>query len=82
VSSDRLDNMHGAELEANMANSDLDHIDAVLAMMIIAERDRRPFTPVEQVTVDAIVTCAAQEGVMAVVAARELMARFLKERDS
>jgi hypothetical protein len=75
-----FDDKHGAELEVNMANADLDHIDAVLAMMIIAERDRQPFTPVEQVTVDAIITCAQQDGVMAIVAARELMARFAKER--
>lgn len=61
-------------------NADLLDVDAVLAMMIIAERDARPFTPIEQITVDAIIGVAAQPGPMGVVAARELMARYAKER--
>lgn len=64
------------------ANADLRGVDAVLAMMIITERETRPFTPVDQVTVDAIIACAAQPGPMGVVAARELMARFMRARES
>lgn len=72
--------MTGPELRAEHA--DLDGVDAVLAMMIIAERETRPFTPLEQVAVDAIVAVQTERNTVTVATARTLMARFSKARSS
>lgn len=57
----------------------LEHVDAVLAALIIREREIRPFNPLEQVAVDAIMAVSAGDPMGGPVA-RELMARFVRER--
>jgi hypothetical protein len=58
-------------------HADLEHVEAVLAMMIISAREAQPFTPVEQVAVDAIVSLSQRE---AVGTARTHMAHLINAR--
>jgi hypothetical protein len=62
------------------AHADLDGVETILAMMIIGERETQPFTPVEQVAVDAIVSISSRH--VDIPHARELMVRFVRARKS
>jgi hypothetical protein len=60
-----------------MTDLELEHVDAVLAMLIISAREAQPFTPRERVALEAILMVSAD---VDTAAARRLMADLINAR--